>query len=194
KIITPIYDILKRQTPMISQLTILIFLLTISITSCGQANTSKENPNKQTGKIELDSSIIAIFPFNTTQHWIFRNNKQVDLTSDDLQKIETILTECLNDYNAEQEGKFREINDKHPEHKLNKKNFVIDLKRYKRQYVATENSKGEKEVWINCFCDTWGKNWKTNLVFVKDGGNCYFNLKINLTTGESYEFMVNGDA
>ena len=33
-----------------------------------------------------------------------------------------------------------------------------------------------------------------DLIFVNDGGNCYFNLKINLTTGQYYELMVNGDA
>jgi len=78
--------------------------------------------------------------------------------------------------------------------KINVKDFVIDLKKYKRQYIAVINSKGEKEVWVNCFCDTWKKNWRKELIFVLDGGNCYFNLKINLTKGEYYDLMVNGDA
>lgn len=116
------------------------------------------------------------------------------MTNDDLLKIEIILNKCINDYNPNQERQFKEINDKHPEYKLDKKYFIIDLTRYKRQYVAIINSKGEKEVWINCFCNTWDKNWKTNLIFVHDGGNCYFNLKINLTTRKYYELMVNGDA
>jgi hypothetical protein len=45
------------------------------------------------------------------------------------------------------------------------------------------NSKGEKEVWINCFCRDGERDWRKNLVFVKDGGNCYFNLKVNLSRG-----------
>jgi hypothetical protein len=68
--------------------------------------------------------------------------------------METILDKCIHDYNPEQERQFKEINDKHPEYRLDKKNFIIDLKRYKSQYFATTSSKGEKEVWINCFCNT----------------------------------------
>ena len=116
------------------------------------------------------------------------------MTNDDLQKIETILNKCISHYNPDQERQFKEINDKHPEYKLDKKNFTIHLTRYKRQYVAVINSKGEKEVWVNCFCRTHNSNWKKERVVVKDGGNCYFNLKINLTTVQYYELMVNGDA
>ena len=179
---------------MTRKLTILTFILTIFLTSCGQANTSNENQDKHTGAIRIDTSVIAILPFDTTQHWIFNDSKPTDLKTEDLQNIETILTKCINDYNPEQEKQFEEINKKHPEYKLNNKNFIIDLTRYKRQYMASINSKGEKEVWVNCFCDTWDKNWRKKLIFVKDGGNCYFNLKINLTTGQYYELMVNGEA
>ena len=60
--------------------------------------------------------------------------------------------------------------------------------------MAIFNHKGEKEVWINGFCNTWDKNWKTEIILVHDGGNCYFNLKINLTSGECFEISVNGYA
>src|SRR5690606_3023640 len=143
---------------------------------------------------KADTSIIAILPLDTTQYWIFKNNKPTDLTTDDLHKIEVILTKSIDDYNSDQEKQFTEINNKHPKYKLSKKNFIIDLTRYKRQYVATLNSKGEKEVWVNCFCNSHNRDWKTEIIVVKDGGNCYFNLKINLTTEKYYELMVNGDA
>ncbi|WP_443938208.1 hypothetical protein [Pedobacter sp. MW01-1-1] len=179
---------------MTRELTILTFVLTICLISCGQTKTENKNQEKQTNIYEIDTSIIVVLPFDTTQHWIFKDGKPTDLTTDDFQKIETVLTKCINDYNPYQEKQFKKINDKHPEYKLNKNHFIIDLTRYKRQYVATTNSKGEKEVWVNCFCDTWDTDWRKNLNFVKDGGNCYFNLKINLTTGKYYELMVNGDA
>ena len=179
---------------MIKAFTTLTLILIISLTGCGQTNTEIKKKEKQTKIYKVDASIIAILPFDTTQHWVFKDNKPIDLTTDDLYKIETILNKFINDYNPDQERQFKEINDKHPEYKLDKRNFIIDLKRYKRQYIATINSKGEKEVWINCFCNTWDKNWKINLIFVLDGGNCYFNLKINLTTGQYYDLMVNGDA
>ena len=60
--------------------------------------------------------------------------------------------------------------------------------------MPTINSKGEKEVWVNCFCGQWDKSSRTNPVIVMDGGNCFFNLKINLTTGQYYELIVNGEA
>ena len=171
-----------------------LFALTACLTSCGQTNTSTGNQKQQQSSIAIDTSLIAILPFDTTQHWIFKGNKPTSLTNDDLLKIETVLNDFIKDYNPDQERQFKEINHKHPEYKLDKRNFIIDLARYKRQYIATINAKGEKEVWINCFCNTHNRNWRQQIIGVRDGGNCYFNLKINLTTGKYYDLMVNGDA
>jgi len=179
---------------MTRQLLISTFFLTICLTSCGQTINDNRSQQKQDEIMKVDTTKIAILPFDTTQYWIFKDNKPTDLKKDDLQKIENILTNCINEYNLGQEKQFIDIDKKRSEYKLDKKNFIIDLTRYKRQYVATINSKGEKEIWINCFCDTHNKNWRTERIVVKDGGNCYFNLKINLTTGQYYELLVNGDA
>jgi len=184
----------KRTTLMTRQLTLMTFALTLCLTSYAQTITDTKNKEQQHSVYTVDTSVVAILPFDKTQYWVFKDSKPTDMTNDDLQKIETILNKCISDYNPDQERQFKEINNKHPEYKLNKKNYIIDLTRYKRQYVAILNSKGEKEVWVNCFCDTWNSDWKKDLIFVKDGGNCYFNLKINLTTGQYYELMVNGDA
>ena len=184
----------RRPTTMKRQITLLTFILTISLTSCGLNNPETKNQEQNQNAFTVDTSVVAILSFDTTQNWIFKDSKTTDLTNDDLLKIETLLNECINNYNHGQERQFKEINDKHPDYKLDKKNFTIDLTRYKRQYVAVLNSKGEKEVWINCFCGTANQNWKKNLIFVEDGGNCYFNLKISLTRGQHYELMVNGDA
>jgi hypothetical protein len=174
------------------QLTLLTFVLTIYLTSFGQ-NNIENNTNEQKKHI-VDTSVFVIIPFDTTKYWVFKDSKPTELTNVDLQKIETILNKFISEYNPNQENKFKEIKDKHPEYNLNKKNFTIDLTRYKRQYVAGLNSKGQKEVWINCFCDTWSLNWKKELIMVKDGGNCFFNLKINLTTDQYYDLIVNGEA
>ena len=179
---------------MTRQLTILNFLLSICFTSCGQTKMETKNKEQQQIVYTIDTSTIAILQFDTTRYWVFKDSKPTDLTNDDLQKIETILNDCIENYNPEQERRYNEIKDKNKEYKIDKKNFIIDLTRYKRQYEAVINSKGEKEVWVNCFCRTYNSNWKNERVVVKDGGNCYFNLKINLTTGQYYELMVNGDA
>jgi hypothetical protein len=188
------YVAFKRPTAMTRQATILTFILTICLTSWGQTNTESKKQEMLNNTIQIDTSVITILPLDTTRHWVFKTGNPTELTTEDLWKIESILKKCVDEYNPEQERQFKEINDKHPEYKLDKKNFVIDLTRYKRQYMATINSKGEKEIWINCFCGQWDKRSRTSPVIVDDGGNCYFNLKINLTTGQYYELMVNGDA
>ena len=184
----------KRPTPMKTQLIFSTFFLTIFFTSCGQTINENRSQAKQDKIIKIDTTKITILPFDTTQYLIFKNNKPADLTKVDLQKIEKILTNWINEYNPVQEKQFIDINKRHPEYKLDKKNFIIDLTLYKRQYVATINSRGEKEIWVNCFCTTHNKNWKTERIIIKDGGNCYFSLKVNLTTGKYYELLVNGDA
>jgi hypothetical protein len=179
---------------MTRQLKSLIFILIIFLTNCGQTNTEIKNHEKLVNTVKIDTSVIAILLFDSTLDCGFNSGKSVDLTTEDLLEIETILKRSIEEYNPEQERQFKEINDKHPEYKLDKKNFIIDLPRYKRQYIAIINSKGEKEVWINCFCGKLDKFSRTNPVIIMDGGNCFFNLKINLTTGLYYDLIVNGDA
>lgn len=174
------------------ELTIITLILTIYLTSCGQTENKNRNQQNQINALTMDTSIIAILSSDIAPHWIFKDPEPADLTTEDLQKIEIILLECINNYNTEQEKKIEEYKNKYPEHRLNNKNFNIDLARYKRQYIAVINSKGEKEVWVNCFCNTLGTDWRKNLIIVLDGGNCYFNLKINLTKGEYFDLIING--
>jgi hypothetical protein len=54
------------------------------------------------------------------------------------------------------------------------------LSMYKRQYVAVINRKGQKEVWVNFFCEA-PEYWRRGTVDVIDGGACYLQLYINLT-------------
>jgi hypothetical protein len=172
--------------------TILAFIIIIGCASCEQAKTHHQKNLDE--PIQADTSLLAILPFDTTQHWFFKDGQPTDLSSKELSQIEHILQKCISNYNPEQEKRIEEINKEHPEYKLNKNAFIIDLSKYKRQYVPVLNAKGEKEVWINCFCNTWNSDWKKNLIFVHDGGNCYFNVKVNLTTGKYYELIVNGEA
>ena len=126
------------------------------MTSCGQSKTETNHQVEQQNSSTVDTSFVAVLPFDTTQYWVFKDSKSTDLTNEDFLKIETILNKCLKEYNFNQERQFKEINDKNPKYKLDKKRFIIDLTRYKRQYVAVVNSKGEREVWVNCFCEICG--------------------------------------
>ena len=83
----------------------------------------------------------------------------------------------------------------YPKVQLHEERYLINLANYKRQLVAVTNAKGEKTVWINCFCrDDNQASWRQHIVSVDDGGNCYFNIKLNLTRRTWYDMMVNGVA
>ena len=62
-----------------------------------------------------------------------------------------------------------------------------------RQYVGITEG-GERKVVVNGFCDAFGQNWQAELVFVMDGGDCYFTATYNVDTAELENFMFNGEA
>lgn len=65
--------------------------------------------------------------------------------------------------------------------------------RYTRQYWGLlENEK--KVVFINFFCDAFGMDWQHERVQVEDGGDCYFQLKYDVESGEFFDLRVNGEA
>jgi hypothetical protein len=166
----------------------------LSLCNCGHRKI--DNGNVRTTQVEnsVDTSLIVILPYDTSLYWICKDCKQAELTTQDFNEIENLLKKCIDEFNPEQEMRFNEIKSKYPEKNFDIKYFTIDLKRYKRQYITMTNGKGEKEVWINCICDTYTEDWRTGLIIVMDGGNCFFNLKINLSTKKYFDLSVNGEA
>lgn len=132
---------------------------------------------------QTDTSKYAIIPFAIADDWLFPESKPSTLILNDIKDIEILLKQCIDNYNTELKQKKINIDD------------TINLVSYKRQYIAVINKKGEKEVWINCFCnDTYNppkSDWTKELIIVYDGGKCYFNLKINLATKKYYDIIVN---
>ncbi|MDX6748070.1 hypothetical protein SHK09_14835 [Polaribacter sp. PL03] len=177
---------------------VLIFLILMSILSCNgtKKNTSeiKSVENTQT-EFKLTESDFVIMTFNSEWYWIFKNAKPTELTQSELFEIEEILKIAIIENNKNQKIGLIEHNKKYPEYQQTETGFELKLDGYKRQYVPIINEKGEKEVWINFFCDDFGtNNWKTEIALVEDGGNCYYNIKINLKTKEYYELGINGNA
>lgn len=149
------------------------------------------------GKTLIDTSRITIIPYDSTTKWVFEDGRQAELVNSDLDKIETVLKACISEYNTQQLKRYNQDKAKYPDYHLWKGDYIIDLKRYKRQYTVSINAKGEKEVYLNCLCDTFFHiSWKKYILIAKDleGGNCFFNLKINLTKDTYYELSVNGEA
>ena len=79
---------------------------------------------------------------------------------------------------------------------------ISELKRnYYRQYLCYVDANGEKIIYINSRCKLstdYDKNnkpvkfdWKTKMVKTADGGECYWNIKINVTTHKYLELKIN---
>ncbi len=115
------------------------------------------------------------------------------LSDAELVVIEGILDKEVLKYNQLEYERVMEYLKNRPEVTANVTIYQIkDVFKYYQQFVPVTNQKGEKEVWVNCFCSKHGQlNWKENIVGMLDGGNCYFQLKINLTQKLVYYFRVN---
>ena|SRR5450432_1327312 len=171
-----------------------IFLLAICLLSlsCGQnISTGQKIENDSIHTIQNDSIQNINLVIDTNRVTILRNNNidffslkdsiPAKLTNQDLFTIDTLLTNCIKDHNKGIDS-------------TNLYSGFIDLKKYKRQYVPYANKKGEKKVFINCFCNGVGgfDDWKTTLVEIEDGGVCFFNLTINVTEQLCGPVLING--
>lgn len=171
---------------------ITITILALLVFSCNQKK--KKAKLNDDSKLNVDTTLITIIPYDTLSiHWVFKNCKPAKLTNYDLNTIDSLLKISIEKYNLEQEIKFKKYYTKNPNNNILKSNFTIDLKKYRRQYIVATDIKSEKQVWVNCFCDEWDTNSRKYPKVVMDGGNCYFNLKINLTTKSYYSLIANED-
>jgi hypothetical protein len=68
---------------------------------------------------------------------------------------------------------------------------------YYKQCISIVNEKNEKIVWINCISKKdqfLGNHWKCEILEVNDGGDFFFEMKVNLSKGTIIDFYVNGYA
>ncbi len=68
-------------------------------------------------------------------------------------------------------------------------------KLYNRQYFCGLKNK-QILIYINYFVDETGryKNWKSEYIHVLDGGDNYFQIKLNWSEMKCYDLSINGDA
>ena len=162
--------------------TFLLFLATLLVLSTSCTSSGKITIDDDYHYGNNESIDFVILHHDPNDRWLFLENViPVELTETDLKNINRLLQEAVNDYNKVKDSWEKDI----------------ELSKYNRQYVATKNENGDKEVFVNCFRnERIRKNeyWKTGLVVVMDGGNYFFKLKINLTKSTYYDFFVNGHA
>lgn len=64
---------------------------------------------------------------------------------------------------------------------------------YKRQYAGLIHN-GRRLIAASFFCDTHGEEWRREVLFVLDGGDCFFQLTFDVERGTYGDLMVNGEA
>jgi hypothetical protein len=182
----------------------LLFLLILCVASCREKSGAPDTTNTtysidsasvfsdKAVPIAVDTSVFAILPYDTAavrfSYYKFKDCKPINLTEKDLQDIERILVEVVNMYNAAYEENYK----KNKDSGFSGDGIGIDLKNYRRQYVPVINRSGEKEVWINGFCTHFDSDWHKDILIVFDGGKCFFQLYINLSTQTCSDFNTNG--
>lgn len=68
-----------------------------------------------------------------------------------------------------------------------------ELNSYFRQYMGLL-VKGDKFIYANYFCRETSIDWKKELVFVMDGGACFFQFKHDPEENLFFDLRVNGEA
>jgi hypothetical protein len=120
-----------------------------------------------------DVSVFTYMP--AFYHNVFPIATQYDLSDEEIVKVDSLVKLCILE---------------------NKDLLTLHFESFNRQYVAVINQHGEKEVWINCECKYKypSNGYKYHLIYVADGGDCYFQLLVNLDKQEYHSLTVNGEA
>jgi hypothetical protein len=71
---------------------------------------------------------------------------------------------------------------------------IKPLYKYDIQFIYGQNIKQEPIVWTKFFCSNLNVNIEDPEFGILDGGNCTFEVKVNLKTEEAFDFIVNGCA
>lgn len=130
--------------------------------------------HKKNAKSVADNSVVI--DYDPSKHkYIFESGGFVKLNNLELDELENYIEKAVDKYNQNNGEK------------------INDLSKYKRQFIIVTDKNKDRIVWANLFCSEF-KSWKKSVVVVDDGGNCYFNLYINLTQRSFEPLNVNGNA
>lgn len=107
----------------------------------------------------IDTSMYFVFKFDKNRDHIFFNGDftSTDLSYDEIRQIEKAIRK-------------RSATS-------SKNERIYHSGRYYKQFLPVLNSKGEKEVWVSCFCMASQKSyWKDFMILTDGGGRCFFIL------------------
>jgi hypothetical protein len=181
-------------------LTILLYVIVLGCTKTNDSTLTISDSADSTKVMQniLDSLDFSILKYDTTfrYRYIFPSTfKPTDLSSAEIIECEKLLRTYVLNYNEEATKEFEEVSKKHPNLKFDVKQVTIELEEYGRQYVAGLSEDGNKVVYVNCFCYPEEFEYRNKeLVVVDDGGNCFFNFKVDLKNRKIFDFRENGVA
>ena len=158
----------------------LLLIMIVSFTFC---KSHTQTPSPVLPNLSFDTTMIAIIPFSAKNFYgeLDSTNTPSILTQEDITELEKLFNKSVKEHDSALNANDR------------KYYFIGDQSLYKRQYVCYKNKKGEKIVYVDCFCTAY-EGWHKEMMVIDDGGKCFFNLKINLNTKKYFDFMVNGEA
>lgn len=155
------------------------YLLLVSILLFA-VSCSKKDDSPLTDKPPVLSFAQTIVSAPENMEWAFgKGYKNYTPNSQDIEIAELLLKECFNKESSGTQNPF----------------FKRDLNDYNRQFIGAELIGGDKVIMINCFCkdrEKEMKNWKTEMVLVADGNNCFFRLTVNIKRKSYYNLIING--
>ncbi|MGI0108338.1 hypothetical protein [Salinimicrobium sp. WS361] len=177
---------------MIKFLTISLWIFSISC----QNSARTDNPTDSNTEFAIADSLYSVVEYKKEMSHPFENGEPTDLNVDELKTVEEILERAVDENNQIQKEALQKQNAENPENKWSETGFELETENYYRQYIPIVNEKGEKEVWVNLSCkEFYDENWKKELLLpVEDGGNCYFNVKINLNKKSYRDLRINSQA
>ena len=130
-------------------------------------------------------AVLEYIPSNSVPKVFPDGYKKTTLSKKEIKQIELILKQCIEERNAAARIEYKSDFTRYPI------DYIIVLPKYTRQYVAAISPDGEKIVWVNCFCHSYNA-FRDEILCTEDGGECYFNVKINLSKKTYYDLRVNG--
>lgn len=131
----------------------------------------------------VDTAVYAILPYDKSMagmNWRYKDVRPGVLTPAGVDSLESIIESACKAHNEKKTDTFYQ---------------VMPLNKYHRQYVPVVAANGERVVWVNFFCgEVTGSAWRKSIGVVDDGGNCYFQLFIEVNRREVYDLYTNGYA
>ena len=148
---------------------------------------------------KTDKGLYAVFPYDSIRNEIPFDDYAGSATLDqnEIDEIHHLFFDCVKDYNNKVDTTSKYYREAIAIDPKNKDDFYLDPTRYFLQIVPYLDRYGNKIVWVNCTCcgqQGPESERRKYISITMDGGNCYLNFKINLTTKKYYDLYVNGDA